>query len=85
MHKIIRLGAVLLVAITLSLCIAMPASAAPSQGKVDCTVTPVIGGPNNPHTHATPANVTIPTNNPAIRWNPTDILPGNVFVPAGGG
>ena len=75
MHKIIRL-AVLLVMITVLLCIAAPALADPPQGTVDCAVTPVTGGPNNPDTHTTPADVTIPTNNPAI-VDSTDILPGS--------
>ena len=83
MHRIVRLAALLAV-IALLLCTAAPALAAPPQGKVDCMVEPVIGGPNNPHTHSTPARVTIPANNPAIRWNPADIVPGKVFVPEGG-
>lgn len=80
MHKIMRL-AVPLVAIALLLGTAAPALAAPPEGTVDCAVEPVIGGPNNPDTHTTPAHVTIPANNPAIRWNPLDIMPGMVFVP----
>jgi len=73
-----------LVVIALVLGVAAPALAAPPQGTVDCTVQPVVGGPNNPHTHDTPATVTIPVNNPAIRWDPADIVPGKVFVPPTG-
>lgn len=79
MRKIIGL-AMPLVAIALLLCIATPALADPPQGTGGYAVEPVIGGPNNPNTHATPANVTIPTNNPAIR-DTGDVLPGQVFVP----
>jgi len=81
MHKIIRL-AMSLVVIALVLCIAAPALADPPQGKVDCVVEPVTGGPDDPQIHETPASVSIPENNPAIRSeDPADILPGNVFVP----
>ncbi len=83
MHRIIRL-AVLLVAITLSLYIAAPVLADPPE-PTECTVQPVIGGPSNAELHAPTANVTIPANNPAIRWDPKDIMPGQVFVPGAGG
>jgi hypothetical protein len=83
MHKVVRLMIILAV-IALSLASAAPVLADPPQGKVGAVVEPVIGGPNNAHTHWTPATVVIPTNNPAIRWDPADILPGEVFVPEAG-
>lgn len=84
MHRIVGL-AVLLAVIALLLCTVAPALAESPHDKVDCVVETVIGGPNNPHTHATHASVSIPTNNPAIRWDPADIVPGKVFVPSDGG
>jgi hypothetical protein len=84
MIKITRLVA-LLVIVTVFLSIGVPALANPQDGKIECVVQPVVGGPNNAHLHNTNATVSIPVNNPAIRWNPADIIPGKVFVPAGGG
>lgn len=80
MHRIVGLG-VLLAVIAVLLVAAAPALAESPDGKVVCVVQPVIGGPNNPETHNTPASVNIPITNPAIRWDPADILPGKVFVP----
>lgn len=82
MHRIVGL-AILLAVIALLLGAVAPALAESSQRNVDCLVQPVIGGPNNPQIHETPASVSIPDNNPAIRWDPADIVPGKVFVPAG--
>jgi hypothetical protein len=83
MHKVIRL-AMPLVVIALVLCIATPVLADPPAGTDDYAVEPVTGGPDNPDTNTTPANVTIPTNNPAIR-DSGDILPGQVFEPLDNG
>lgn len=80
MRKVVIIS-VLLAVMVLSLGIAAPVLAAPPQGTGDFVVEPVIGGPDNPTTHDTPADVTIPINNPAIS---DALLPGNVFVPAGG-
>ena len=80
MQRILGL-AVLIGVMALLLGAAAPALAESPQDKVECVVQPVIGGPNNPQTHDTPAVVSIPANNPAIRWDPADILPGMVFVP----
>jgi hypothetical protein len=73
--------AVTLVVVALVLGVAAPALAAVPGGTVNCTVQPVTGGPNNPSTFTTPAQVTIPFDNPAIRDD--GLAPGEVFVPAG--
>ena len=83
MRKIVML-AMPLVVIALLLCIATPALADPPQGTGDYAVEPVIGGPNNPSAHTTPADVTIPVDNPAIN-DLGDLLPGQVFVPISAG
>jgi len=80
MRRIVGL-AVLLVTVALLLVAAAPALAESPLNRVDCAVQPVIGGPNNPQTLTTPASVTIPDSNPAIRWDPASIVPGAVFVP----
>ena len=73
--------AVLLATVAVLLVGVVPALAESPQDKIDCAVQPVIGGPNNPQTLTTPATVTIPDSNPAIRWDPASIVPGAVFVP----
>ena len=77
MRRIIIVS-MLLAVMVLSLGIAAPVLAAPPQGTGDFAVQPVIGGPDNASIHDTPADVTIPVNNPAIS---DAVLPGNVFVP----
>jgi hypothetical protein len=77
MRKVVIIS-MLLAVMVLSLGIAAPVLADTPQGTESFVVQPVIGGPNNPTTHDTPADVTIPANNPAIR---DAVLPGNVFVP----
>ena len=78
MRNIIRLVGLLAV-IGLLLGTATPVLAAPPE-KGNYIVQPVIGGPSNPVTHDTPARVSIPVDNPAIR---VEILPGEVFVLGG--
>jgi hypothetical protein len=80
MRKVVIISMVLVVMV-LSLGIAAPVLAAPPHGTGNFDVEPVIGGPDNPTTHDTPADVTIPVDNPAIS---DALLPGNIFVPAGG-
>lgn len=74
--------AVLLATVAVLLVAVAPALADSQLDKIECTVQPVIGGPNNAQTLTTPATVTIPDSNPAIRWNPAAIVPGSVFVPS---
>jgi hypothetical protein len=76
-HRFIVL-AVLLAVMVFLIAPATSALADPPQGKIDVEVTPVIGGPDNPELHTTPATASIPSNNPAIA---TELLPGNVFIP----
>ena len=77
MRKIFGL-AVLLAMVAVLLVAVVPALAESPFDKIDCSVQPVIGGPDSPQLHSTNATVNIPDSNPAIR---DALLPGNVFVP----
>ena len=55
---------------------ALLASAAPTFASNVC---PVIGGPNNPQIHGTPAIVPDMAGNPAHGANPADPQPGDAF------
>jgi len=81
MRKIFGLAVLLAIVAVLTIAV-VPALAQSSHNKIDCADQPVIGGPDNPDTHNTKGTSTIPDSNPTIRWDPADIVPGKVHVPA---
>jgi hypothetical protein len=80
MRKLVRMSLILSLVVVGVLGTAGVALADPPQGTVDKAVCPVIGGPNNPSIHGTPATVTVPSNTQAIAEG--DLGPSDVFWPA---